>query len=160
MNEQFSIKLLKKFKETIVDGIGIRYSLYFSGCSHKCVGCHNEYSWNPNNGTPISYETLEQIVKEINENIILDGITVTGGDPLYNPIDMLKILKYLKEKTKKNIWLYTGYTLEEIKNDKNRKKCLDYIDVLVDGPFIKKLYDPTLKFRGSSNQKIIKKEEF
>ena len=73
---------------------------------------------------------------------------------------MLKVLKFLKEKTGKNIWLYTGYTLENIKLDKDRSKCLEYIDVLVDGPFIKQLYAPDLEFRGSSNQRIIKKSEF
>ena len=73
---------------------------------------------------------------------------------------MLKVLKFLKEKTKKNIWMYTGYTLEEIKKDDLRKKCLKYVDVLVDGRFIKELYDPNIKFRGSSNQRIIKREDF
>lgn len=160
MAEKFTLRLLKTFKETIVDGFGLRYSLYFSGCNHRCKGCHNEYSWNPNNGEIISYEKLEEIVKEINENTILDGITISGGDPLYNPKDMLKVLKFLKEKTNKNIWLYTGYTLEEIKKNEEIKKCLKYIDVLVDGPFIKQLYTPNLQFRGSSNQRIIRKKEF
>ena len=156
----FRLRLLQTYKETIVDGVGLRYSLYFAGCPHACPGCHNEYSWNPLHGKLLTYEMLEQIVKEINENVLLDGITVSGGDPLFNPTDMLKVLKFLKEKTKKNIWLYTGYTLEEVKSDEARKKCLKYIDVLVDGRFVKELYDPALKFRGSSNQRIIKKEDF
>lgn len=157
---EFTLRLIKTFKETVVDGVGIRYSLYFSGCNHKCKGCHNQYSWNPHNGEKITYDLLEKIANEINKNTMLDGITISGGDPLYNPVDMLKVLKFLKEKTNKNIWLYTGYTLEQIKKDNNRKECLQYIDVLVDGPFIKRLYSPELKFRGSINQKIIKKEEF
>jgi len=69
-------------------------------------------------------------------------------------------LIFLKEKTKKNIWLYTGYTLEQVREDELRRKCLEYVDVLVDGRFVKELYDPNLKFRGSSNQRIIKKEYF
>ena len=160
MKGEFTLRLLKTFRETIVDGVGLRYSLYFSGCTHRCEGCHNEYSWNPENGDLVTYEMLENIAKEINENTILDGITISGGDPLFNPKDMKKILKFLKEKTGKNIWLYTGYTLEKIKEDKERLDCLNYIDVLVDGPFIKQLYTPDLKFRGSSNQRIIKKSEF
>ena len=156
----FTLRILKTFKETIVDGVGFRYSLYFAGCIHKCPGCHNEKSWNPDNGELVSYEMLQEIADEINENSILDGITISGGDPLFNPVDMLKVLKFLKEKTGKNIWLYTGYTLENIKLDKDRSKCLEYIDVLVDGPFIKQLYAPDLEFRGSSNQRIIKKSEF
>lgn len=160
MDEKFTLRLLKTFKETIVDGTGLRYSLYFSGCSHKCEGCHNEYSWNPDHGELVSYEMLERIAEEINNNTILDGITVSGGDPLFNPGDMKKVLKFLKEKTGKNIWLYTGYTLEKIKEDKDRAECLEYIDVLVDGPFIKRLFAPHLEFRGSSNQRIIKKSDF
>ena len=154
LKNDFTLRLLMTYKETIVDGVGLRYSLYFAGCSHACPGCHNEYSWNPKHGNILTYEKLEEIAKEINENTLL------GGDPLFNPTDMLKVLKFLKEKTKKNIWLYTGYTLEQVREDKLRRKCLEYVDVLVDGRFVKELYDPNLKFRGSSNQRIIKKEYF
>jgi len=156
----FTLRLLMTYKETIVDGEGLRYSLYFAGCSHACPSCHNEYSWNPKHGNVLTYDKLEEIAKEINENTLLDGITISGGDPLFNPADMLKVLKFLKEKTKKNIWLYTGYTLEQVQEDELRRKCLEYVDVLVDGRFVKELYDPNLKFRGSSNQRIIKKEDF
>ena len=156
----FTLRLLMTYKETIVDGEGLRYSLYFAGCSHACPSCHNEYSWNPKHGNVLTYDKLEEIAKEINENTLLDGITISGGDPLFNPADMLKVLKFLKEKTKQNIWLYTGYTLEQVQEDELRRKCLEYVDVLVDGRFVKELYDPNLKFRGSSNQRIIKKEDF
>ena len=108
MDYKFTLRLLNVFKETIVDGVGLRYSLYFSGCSHKCPSCHNVCSWNENNGEIITYEKLDEIVTEINENVLLDGITISGGDPLYNPKDMEKVLKYLKEKTGKNVWLYTA----------------------------------------------------
>ena len=160
LKNDFTLRLLMTYKETIVDGVGLRYSLYFAGCSHACPGCHNEYSWNPKHGNILTYEKLEEIAKEINENILLDGITISGGDPLFNPVEMLKVLKFLKEKTKKNIWLYTGYTLEQVREDELRRKCLEYVDVLVDGRFVKELYDPNLKFRGSSNQRIIKKKDF
>ena len=160
MGQEFTLRLLNVYKETIVDGVGLRYSLYFSGCSHACPGCHNEYSWNPKHGTLLTFKKLEEIAEEINANTLLDGITISGGDPLFNPTEMLKVLKFLKEKTKKNIWLYTGYTLEQVKKDEKKKRCLEYIDVLVDGKFIQALHDPKLKFRGSSNQKIIKKADF
>ena len=160
LKNDFTLRLLMTYKETIVDGVGLRYSLYFAGCSHACPGCHNEYSWNPKHGNILTYEKLEEIAKEINENTLLDGITISGGDPLFNPVEMLKVLKFLKEKTKKNIWLYTGYTLEQVREDELRRKCLEYVDVLVDGRFVKELYDPNLKFRGSSNQRIIKKNDF
>ncbi len=156
LEKSFKIRVLKIFRETIVDGFGLRYSIYFSGCPHRCPGCHNEYSWNPENGELLTYEKLEEMVNEINGNTLLDGITISGGDPLYNPEEMLKVLKYLKKATGKNIWLYTGYTLEEVKENEARNACLEFIDVLVDGPFIKELYSPYLKFRGSENQRIIK----
>ena len=160
MEKKFTLRLLKTFKETIVDGIGLRYSLYFSGCTHKCKGCHNEYSWNPENGDTVTYGMLERIAEEINANTMLDGITISGGDPLFNHEDMIKVLRFLKEKTGKDIWMYTGYTLEQIRKDEKRNACLEYVDVLVDGPFIKQLYTPDLQFKGSSNQRIIKKREF
>lgn len=119
MGQEFTLRLLNVYKETIVDGVGLRYSLYFSGCSHACPGCHNKYSWNPKHGTLLTFKRLEEIAEEINANTLLDGITISGGDPLFNPTEMLKVLKFLKEKTK-NIWLYTGYTLEQVKNDEEK----------------------------------------
>ena len=125
-------------------------------CAYCLGGCCGNQT--PESNFLCTPDNLKQ--KEINENTLLDGITISGGDPLFNPVEMLKVLKFLKEKTKKNIWLYTGYTLEQVREDELRRKCLEYVDVLVDGRFVKELYDPNLKFRGSSNQRIIKKEYF
>ena len=160
LNKNISLRILHTFSETIVDGPGLRYSIYFSGCSHQCDGCHNMKSWNPLTGDLVNDEVLLSIVNEINSNDLLDGITISGGDPLYNPEDLYFILKYLKEHTNKNIWLYTGYILEEIKECTSRSKCLEYIDTLVEGKFIKELYDPNLTFIGSGNQRIIPKSNF
>ena len=158
--KEFTLRILGIYRETIVDGEGLRYSIYFSGCPHACPGCHNEESWNPCNGEKLTYGKLDEIAEEINSNELLDGITVSGGDPLFNSVEMFEVLKFLKKKTGKNIWVYTGYTIEDILENRERKACLKYIDVLVDGLFIKELYSPTLKFRGSSNQRIIRKSEF
>ena len=160
LRKNISLRVLHTFNETIVDGPGLRYSIYFSGCAHECSGCHNIKSWNPLKGDLVNDKLLSSIVEEINANELLDGITISGGDPLYNPEDMYFILKYLKENTHKNIWLYTGYTLEEIRKCNSRSKCLEYIDTLVEGKFIKELYNPNLTFIGSSNQKIIPKSSF
>lgn len=154
------LRILGTYKETVVDGEGLRYSIYFAGCTHACKGCHNKESWCPDNGTLITEEYLDKIINEINSNPLLDGITLSGGDPLYNPEEMLEVVKYLKEKTKINIWLYTGYTIEELRKDNKRMAVLEYIDTLVDGKFVQELYDPLLKFRGSSNQRIIRKKDF
>lgn len=160
MKDKFNLRILGTYKETVVDGEGLRYSIYFAGCTHACKGCHNKESWCPDNGTLITEEYLDKIINEINSNSLLDGITLSGGDPLYNPEEMLEVVKYLKEKTKINIWLYTGYTIEELRKDNKRMAVLEYIDTLVDGKFVQELYDPLLKFRGSSNQRIIRKKDF
>lgn len=141
--------------ETILDGEGIRYSIYLAGCSHACPGCHNPSSWNPNAGVPLTETCISRIVNEINSNPLLDGVTFSGGDPFYNPIDFGRLLKSIKQQTGLNIWCYTGYLYEELLADPIRSPLLKWIDVLVDGPYIAKLNDPTLSFRGSSNQRII-----
>ena len=111
------LRILGTYKETVVDGEGLRYSIYFSGCTHACKGCHNKESWCPDKGMLATKEYLDKIINEINSNPLLDGITLSGGDPLYNPEEMFEVIKYLKEKTQMDIWLYTGYTIEELRKD-------------------------------------------
>jgi len=149
------LNLLATYPETIVDGEGIRYSIYLSGCSHHCTGCHNPESWNPNKGTPITQELTNNIIKEIISNPLLDGITFSGGDPFYNPKELLPFIRKIKSMTGLNVWCYTGYTYEEILESPELKDILKYIDVLVEGRFVQELYSPYLEFRGSSNQRIL-----
>lgn len=149
------LHLLKVIPETILDGEGIRYSIYLAGCSHNCIGCHNKASHDPNVGQPITKELVDNLVLEINENPLLDGITFSGGDPFYNPEEFLELLVRIRRETAHNIWCYTGYRYEDLLKDPFRKEILKFIDVLVDGRFVRDLYDPKLSFRGSSNQRII-----
>lgn len=144
--------------ETIVDGLGIRFSIYLSGCMHFCKNCHNPETWNFKNGEEFTNELFEKIKSDIRKSYnILDGITLSGGDPLCQ--DNIETSYYIiselkKEFPKLNYWVYTGYLFEDLKKDNH--KILQEIDVLVDGEFKEELKDLELKFIGSSNQRIIR----
>lgn len=140
----------------VVNGKGIRVVLFVTGCNHKCEGCYNKSTWNPRNGQPYTEEVEEHLL-DLLSNPHVDGLTLTGGDPFYrdnHPV-LLKLLERFHTRfPDKNVWLWTGYTLEELQADTERSKLLPYIDFLVDGRYEKDL--PTKKpFRGSDNQKLI-----
>ena len=145
-------------KCSISNGIGIRTVLWVSGCSHNCPGCHNPQTHDPNNGKMFGEEAKEELFDNLSKPYI-DGITFSGGDPLYytNAQTIIQLSKEIKEKfPNKTIWLYTGYDFDYLvlSNDW-REDIFDYIDVMVDGGYVEKLRDITLPFRGSSNQRII-----
>lgn len=140
----------------VVNGKGIRVVLFVTGCNHKCEGCYNKSIWNPRNGTPYTEETENELMKLLS-NSHVDGLTLTGGDPFYrtNHPTLLKLLQRVRaELPDKNVWVWTGYTLEALQSDTERSKLLPFIDVLIDGKYEKDL--PTKKpFRGSDNQRLI-----
>ena len=142
---------------TVVDGPGFRLSVYCAGCSHRCQGCHNPRSWEMANGKELGVEEILQAVKDSPWNV-----TFSGGDPFFQAEGFAELARRIKAETAKTIWCYTGYTLEALKeeNDPWKMELLRYIDVLVDGPFIQELRDEQLRFRGSSNQRIIEREVF
>jgi anaerobic ribonucleoside-triphosphate reductase activating protein len=150
-NPHQALRIMDIQKETISDGLGLRMSLYFSGCIHACPGCHNQKSWDYAAGELLDEQLLKQIITKYRQNPLLDGITLTGGDPFYQSEALLYLLKTLKKELDTNIWVYTGYRFEELLDN----EALPYIDVLVDGKFIKELYQPELTFKGSANQRII-----
>lgn len=134
---------------TSVDGPGLRTSIYFAGCAHECPGCHNRDSWDFEQGRSMTVGDIMEIVTENGFDV-----TFSGGDPIYQ----LPLLKDLAEVIKSEgfgIWLYTGFLFEQLTAMPSAKDLLPYIDVVVDGPFIESLRDIGLRFRGSSNQRIV-----
>ena len=146
------MRVLKIINGTIVDGEGLRTSIYFAGCKHKCKGCHNPQSWDFNSGKIM---TIDEILKNIKENDL--NVTFSGGDPLYQNLEELVDLSKKIHELKYNIWLYTGFTIEELKSDSKYHEILKNVDFIVDGPFIEEQRDITLAFRGSKNQRILKR---
>lgn len=151
------MKIAGFYDESISNGLGWRAVLFVSGCPHHCPGCHNKEAQDFNYGEEFNEE---EILKRIKENSILNGITISGGEPLCkeNIPGVLKFIKDVKAiRPEFNVWCYSGYTLDQLidRNDEETNKCLNEIDVLVDGRFVEEKKDPTLKFRGSSNQRIL-----
>lgn len=152
------MRLLNYYEETIVDGPGLRFAFYFAGCVHACAGCHNVESWNPCAGNVLTEEWIEDIIEKINQNPYLDGITLSGGDPFFKPKELLGFLKIIKMKTSLPILVYTGYTITQLYADDEMKKCLYYIDMIMDGKFDKAKRFPIKPFRGSWNQRLLRIE--
>lgn len=148
---------IKIVPETITDGEGLRTAIYVAGCENYCKGCFNPESWDYKAGKPLTDAVINAVIKSYQENSLLEGISVLGGDPFApkNREDFLDFLKKVRSGGINNIWAWTGYTLETLKEDKTARECLKFIDTLVDGPFIEALRSADLAFRGSSNQRII-----
>lgn len=146
-------KVINIIRGTTVDGPGLRTSIYLAGCTHQCIGCQNPQSWDPLAGEPMTLEEILEIVKEEDFNV-----TFSGGDPLYYSPSLSPLLKEIKS-LGKNIWIYTGFTWEEIIDNNELKEIVKWADVLVDGRYIEELRDLDLRFRGSSNQRLIDIQE-
>lgn len=147
------LRILSIVEDTMVDGPGFRTAIYCAGCYHACPGCHNPQSWDFRGGREMSTDEIMQVI----EADPYANVTFTGGDPMYQAEGFVALAEAIKERTGKTIWCYTGFTLEQLQADPEpaRRRLLELIDVLVDGPYVASLRDPDLRFRGSSNQRII-----
>ena len=145
------IRVLDIIEQTMADGPGFRTAIYCAGCLHHCKGCHNPQSWDMNGGKWMSVDDpFDLIVSDS-----MSDVTFSGGDPFYQVDAFTALAKRIKEETDKTIWCWTGFTLEEVQADPHLAQLLQYLDVLVDGPFILEQRDTQLLFRGSPNQRII-----
>lgn len=137
--------------ESFVDGNGIRFAVFLQGCPHHCVGCHNPETWNVNGGVEASVDEVLANVG-IRDAAYYEGITLSGGEPFMQQEACIELIQAAKSRWKHwDVWCYTGYTYEEIKDEPLTK----YINVLVDGPFDISKKDMCCSFRGSSNQRIL-----
>ena len=138
--------------DSIVDGEGIRTVIWFQGCLHHCKECHNPETWNFDGGIEFDVEEIKAEIKNLKYQ---NGVTLSGGDPFFQPIAALEIAKYAHS-LGLNVWCYTGFTFEELLDeDIAKKEFLKNIDVLIDGRFEIVKKSLACKFRGSTNQRII-----
>lgn len=151
----------------VANGEGVRVSVFVSGCNHHCKGCFNQCAWDFNYGNEFTEKEEEEVIDDLNHDYI-SGLTLLGGEPLepVNQEGLLPLVKKVKEKfPDKKIWCYTGFDFEKdvvgkmAKESNTTKELLKYIDVLVDGKFEEDKKDLKLRFRGSSNQRILDVKE-
>ncbi|MGI8348704.1 anaerobic ribonucleoside-triphosphate reductase activating protein [Niallia circulans] len=146
------MRVLSIVEDSIVDGPGLRTTIFFAGCTHYCRGCHNPESWKINGGTEMS---IDEIMRKVKQNPLND-ITFSGGEPMLQITELKQLAKECKQ-LNKNIWCYTGYLWEELRATQSDEfaELSMYVDVLVDGRFVLEQKDLSLLFKGSSNQRII-----
>lgn len=136
-------------RDSITDGVGIRDVIFLQGCMHHCEGCHNPHTWNIEQGDEISGDELIELLDNSNNDI-----TISGGEPLLQLEELMSFIAEMNALKGKKFWLYTGFTFEEIPFF-IWEMLSKFVDVVVDGKFVKDLADTSLKFRGSSNQRLI-----
>ena len=141
-------------KYDVANGPGIRTTIFVTGCTHKCHNCFNEDYQDFDFGDPWTQKETDEVIEDLKLDEVR-GLTILGGEPFQNEVDLLEVLRDIKKEVQKDIWIFSGYTYEEILKDEDKKKLLEECDVLVDGRFVEALKDLSLRFRGSSNQRII-----
>ena len=144
-------------KDDMLNGDGLRVVLWTSGCTHHCDECQNPVTWNPENGLVFGEKEKQELFEELEKSYV-SGITFSGGDPLHcaNEAAVLALAKEIRARfPHKTIWLYTGYLWDYVKN----REIVNYLDVLVDGPYVKQLRDTKLHWRGCANQRVIEVKE-
>ncbi|MBR0228861.1 MAG: anaerobic ribonucleoside-triphosphate reductase activating protein [Clostridia bacterium] len=148
-----NIRIAGVVNDSIVDGPGLRFSVFTQGCSHHCPGCHNPETHDPQGGHD---EDTEALIAKMKKNPLLSGLTLTGGDPLEQSAPCLELAK-AAHALGLNVWAYTGYTWEQLldRDDPDQMALLREVDVLVDGPFILAERSLELDYRGSKNQRLI-----
>ena len=149
------LRLAGVVRESFADGPGIRFTVFTQGCSHNCAGCHNPQTHSPDGGY---MTTTEKLLCEIDKDPLLSGVTISGGEPFMQAAAVAELVQRVRERAM-NVITYTGYTMEELLEGLDAHPdwhaLLEATDLLVDGRFVLELRNPSLRFRGSSNQRVI-----
>ena len=144
-------------KDDMLNGDGLRVVLWTAGCAHRCEECQNPVTWDPDGGIPFTEESKQELFEALDKSYV-SGITFSGGDPLFcsNEKEITALAKEIRQKfPSKTIWLYTGYLWDYVKG----REVAQYLDVVIDGPYVKQLRDTQLHWRGSANQRVIDVKE-
>lgn len=141
-------------KYDVANGPGIRTSIFVTGCSLNCKNCFNKDYQDPNFGSLWTDEETKEVITYLKRDEV-SGLTILGGEPFENVDGLVDLIINIKKEVSKPIWIYSGYSYENLIKNENTKKLLELADVLVDGPFIEEQKDLKLRFRGSANQRII-----
>jgi len=147
------VRLAGIVNESVTDGPGLRIAVFFQGCGHHCAGCHNPQTWDFNGGN--EYE-VEDLLRQLPDTLLIKGVTLSGGDPFYQPLAAAQIASEFHARGK-DVWAYTGFVWEELlrENDEAIMELIHHCDVLIDGPFIQSQCCLDLYYRGSANQRMI-----
>jgi len=146
------------YPESINEGEGLRAAIFISGCRHYCKGCFSPKTWNFDYGEPFTLEREAEIIHDVKNNPLLSGLSILGGDPFFSAAEVSGFIDRLVAETGPvSIWIYSGYTYEEIieRSGSPEYELLRRCKVLVDGRFVEELRDPSLLYRGSSNQRLV-----
>lgn len=148
------LRIAGTVNDSITDGEGFRYTIFVQGCPHFCDGCHNPQTHDFNGG---KWADIDELFDEISSNILLSGVTFSGGEPMCQPEPLLDLAKRIRLETDLDITIFTGYTYEQLKamNNPIIEELLSLTKLLIDGRYDKDKRDLTLRFRGSSNQRLI-----
>lgn len=149
--DETTVKIAGVVAESIVDGPGIRYTVFTQGCPFHCKGCHNPQSQPLKGGVDVK---LRVLYDEIKKNPLITGVTFSGGEPFIQPGPLTVFAKILRAEGY-SLWSYSGFTFDKLVSDDNRRALLEQLDVVVDGPFVQSKASLDIDFRGSSNQRII-----
>lgn len=147
------MRIANTIQDSIVDGPGLRFTVFTQGCPHRCPGCHNPETHDPGGGEEVSVDALAE---RMASNPATQGLTLSGGDPFLQAAECAQLARLAHEQGR-NVWVYTGYIYRDLITSRNRDwlALLAETDVLVDGPFVESLKSYAALFRGSSNQRLI-----